>query len=655
MATQSSHPNSSQQVPAHQFPYHGQHPHGYNIQFGGHSYDPKPMNPSDAASNPYTRIAVLEKELEHCQTGKAEAEIAAQYLATLNGKRAAYAGNGDKEIAELKQQLAQGIKEKEAFEAKLQNALDIITTILTSRTIAPVLNSAAASKNNEPICVPDKYVHNGNLIDFVDSAKGFSSTSLTGNDTTLLDESCNNFSGTDYEAQKPDEIQSSFELRSADFEEEPYIPHFLANKHEAPVSGDGNVQTTSKGAASNFRGSIHAKTPTSSPDERSETSIEPGTDESSHEYAKSSDGPSSLTSSFVTAKSDINSEQDSSTKNVAIKAAGAQGVHKWNAAASMTTFEDSVPSITHQHVKQTMWSGDTGSACRRIMGDVPSWKVGELFSSVTQRDDTIDLHKREVEPGRPRFPNFFKVGLRFDPGPHECDVYRTVLISNIPIDTTLKQVLEKVRGGIIVDAKLLDTVAMISSKTALVIFLHDHPAFDYEDFATTHPIFIETAMVRVQTLPTPTWPSSPGLQFNIDKWQHTRCLEVHNFPRHVSPAKLRADLSVCREMKGDRLVHFEMGSDNVLKLQFSSIFYAGRAFGVLTHYGEYCRCKVYFVPDPCAQPLETLLEKSISGPEVNLACPRLDKTVVEELDRLSKVELGSETEVLRGRGFDNEE
>ena len=174
------------------------------------------------------------------------------------------------------------------------------------------------------------------------------------------------------------------------------------------------------------------------------------------------------------------------------------------------------------------------------------------------------------------------------------------------LDMTISTLLEKVRGGLVVDAKLLNIKEIAGSKTALITFFHEYSALAYEEYAESHPRLFNNPSVEVKTLSTPTWPLSICLRKAIEEHKHTRCLEVYNFPKHISQEKFRNDICICPQMNGDRIEYMAKREDGVLELRFSSIDYAGQGFGMFTCFRDYKRCKAVFVQDPCAMPLETL-------------------------------------------------
>lgn len=166
--------------------------------------------------------------------------------------------------------------------------------------------------------------------------------------------------------------------------------------------------------------------------------------------------------------------------------------------------------------------------------------------------------------------------------------------------------LDKVRGGIIISAKLLNTTTITGSNTALITFLHERAAMLFEDYAMQHSLTFAGHRVKVELLSKPTWPTSIPLKKAIYDHGHTRCLTVRNFPRNISPEALRRDLHVCSVMVTDRIESMCMRTDSVLELRFESIWTAGKAYGILTSWRVYRQCKVEFSPDPCAQPLDIL-------------------------------------------------
>jgi hypothetical protein len=203
----------------------------------------------------------------------------------------------------------------------------------------------------------------------------------------------------------------------------------------------------------------------------------------------------------------------------------------------------------------------------------------------------------------------------------------------------------------VVDVKLLDTATMTGGKTAVVTFLHEHAAMAYEAFVQDHPLDFDGAVAHVTVINTPTWPIPMNLRNNIHDFGHTRCLEVHNFPRNVLPSALKQEMAFCPVLKYDGLESMSMSGDGILGLRFSSVKFATQASAMFGFKPRYRKCAVRFALDPCAQPLETLLEvpKSVQN-AVNEACTvpadnvDADLSSVEE-GKGSKVDNGAVNEV----------
>lgn len=188
-----------------------------------------------------------------------------------------------------------------------------------------------------------------------------------------------------------------------------------------------------------------------------------------------------------------------------------------------------------------------------------------------------------------RYPDLFKYGIRFNPPDSDHDVYRTIIVSGLSPDISLSTVLNHVRGGAIVDAKLLDTINITGKKSALITFLHEHAAMGFEEYTRDNPIIINNVAAQVRVVSQPTWPMRVPLRKAIFDRQHTRCLKVVNFPEQITAQRFRADLDICMDirMNPDRVTYMQKGKDGLLELQFSSIDWAGHAYGMLSSYRAY--------------------------------------------------------------------
>ncbi|MCJ1432004.1 hypothetical protein MMC27_001360 [Xylographa pallens] len=231
----------------------------------------------------------------------------------------------------------------------------------------------------------------------------------------------------------------------------------------------------------------------------------------------------------------------------------------------------------------------------------------ELFSSRADREYAIKNHQSSAGSQECRFPDLFRYGIRYEPPASQTDTFKMVSIMNLPADISLKELMSKIRGGTVVSCNLLDTTGITGKFSALVRFSHEHEALAYDDFVAAHPIVFRGSKAHVTTIKTPSWPLSMGHTKAIFNHHHTRCLEVVNFPRNIPPAQL------ARDLRSHAVEHMQMRQDGILELRFSSIDHADRAYGLLTTAYKYRQCGVSFGEDPCALPLDTLMEPVDEG------------------------------------------
>lgn len=89
------------------------------------------------------------------------------------------------------------------------------------------------------------------------------------------------------------------------------------------------------------------------------------------------------------------------------------------------------------------------------------------------------------------------------------NAYRTVMIDEIPIGTTMKDVLAQIRGGALESLQLLPPLGRVTSfMTARVVFLHETAADAMKERHQNTPFRINGALVRVWKPIDPTYPLS---------------------------------------------------------------------------------------------------------------------------------------------------
>ncbi|KAL8713583.1 MAG: hypothetical protein Q9220_002445 [cf. Caloplaca sp. 1 TL-2023] len=243
---------------------------------------------------------------------------------------------------------------------------------------------------------------------------------------------------------------------------------------------------------------------------------------------------------------------------------------------------------------------------------MPHWSQGTTRMPPAECSTAISLHKMSLPYGfEGKLPEFFKYGIRYCPCPTELNIHRTVILDHLPRGITLSTLLENVRGGVLVDAKLLDTAKITGYKSALITFVYGYAARSFVDKARQKPLEFEGIRARLVLLPTPTFPMSKSLYISITGQSHTRCLRISNFPRHIKPSDLERDLHVRPSMRIHGIEAKMMGPDNVLDLRFTSVKYAEIAYGTLCNLPQYKQCTFKHSPDPCLRPWEDTSDKNV--------------------------------------------
>ncbi|KAL8950814.1 MAG: hypothetical protein Q9222_003161 [Ikaeria aurantiellina] len=406
-----------------------------------------------------------------------------------------------------------------------------------------------------------------------------------------------------------------------------------------------------------------------------------------------STGPTSLTSSFVS--SDFEAEE------LAVKQ-GAAHHSKSQASApgpachvpALRVERGSPQGIPYAIAKAHPSSCDQGISTLNDLETLfmPKWFPNATGMLSAERYTAMLFYKRLLCASSPleiKIPEYFKYGIRYCPCSTEPNIYRTVMLDNLPFDLTLSKLLQHVRGGVLVDAKILDTATITGHQSALITFVYGYAAKSFVDRAHQKPLNFEGSETRVVLLPTPTFPMPQSLYLSITHHSHTRCLQISNFPGHIKPSDLERDLRIVPSMTVHGIEAKLMRPNRVLEVRFTSVKYAGLAWGTLCNLRQYKQCTFKHLPDPCARPWDdssdtplagldketSIEEQPISKPSVVEAAPpvesrhffahtgvaapseSLQETVegpsnTEKLRRWSNKPYDSDAIIQRGRGFE---
>ncbi|MCJ1448922.1 MAG: hypothetical protein MMC23_009441 [Stictis urceolatum] len=221
-----------------------------------------------------------------------------------------------------------------------------------------------------------------------------------------------------------------------------------------------------------------------------------------------------------------------------------------------------------------------------------------------------------------RFDNadYYRHGITYTPGLTFSNTRQRVLLSNIAPSATLTDVVSRIRGGTIVCIEFFRTAHLTGSNSALVRFTKKKSALRYDDFLHMHSITLHGRRLHAELIPTDSYPLSHKQHLAVTVHAQTRCLELENFATlGVSRSVFEHDVRLVKESGFTGLEGAWLNERGGLEVRFSSVFYAGRAFGLFGLFGSHGRYRgtgVRFVPDPCAGEVEELLGMGDGGSAV---------------------------------------
>ncbi|KAI1640127.1 hypothetical protein F4809DRAFT_638048 [Biscogniauxia mediterranea] len=235
--------------------------------------------------------------------------------------------------------------------------------------------------------------------------------------------------------------------------------------------------------------------------------------------------------------------------------------------------------------------------------------VDHLFRSDLERDLTITTHEAECGPQGGILPRIFQYGVQYSPlvdestsedmerSDFEC---RGVIVYNIRLHTSIRDVLSRVRGGQIVHATMDSTMAVI-------FFANWREAHAYVKYANDHSVFGQDT--RVALANTPSFPVHPQVAWDMSR-NFTRCLAITDFDP-TNSSKVLASMQSWSRDPLDLLEEVWLGwCGRTLFLCFRGVAYATRAYHAFLSAGtqihEAIKDNLHFAEDTCSRPLEEL-------------------------------------------------
>lgn len=234
------------------------------------------------------------------------------------------------------------------------------------------------------------------------------------------------------------------------------------------------------------------------------------------------------------------------------------------------------------------------------------WAKNSKCFSPTANTDAVALRSNRVVPSQDRITpcrseHFQGQSLFYQPSRTARNLRRMVVIESLKPSCLISQVLDQVRGGIVVEAILMNTVPITGFQSALVTFFKEQSAIAFVQYIEIHTVKIEGQPITAKLLPTPTWPMTLTLKRAVREHHHTRCLQVQVFPRTISPSMLRMELEAFSSLKYDSVEHMQLNAEGNLVLRFCSVVAAQRAFDKLSAMLKNRGCRIEYISDPCAQ------------------------------------------------------
>ena len=191
--------------------------------------------------------------------------------------------------------------------------------------------------------------------------------------------------------------------------------------------------------------------------------------------------------------------------------------------------------------------------------------------------------------------------LRYTPTVKTPDIFRTVLISDLPANlTSVAQILDQVRGGLVVDAKLLNKITFPGSPVALIQFLYEESAKRFVVHVSKYNIVIGDTKIKAALIETASRPIPEHLRGLILQGKCSRFMYIYRYPRNISLNKLREDMGMSTATKLSTVVYLKVKAGGIAEVCFTSVSSAQIARDHIVANGKYRDSPVRFGPDPCA-------------------------------------------------------
>lgn len=134
------------------------------------------------------------------------------------------------------------------------------------------------------------------------------------------------------------------------------------------------------------------------------------------------------------------------------------------------------PSVTTPSVTEASTSLSSATTRSAKTVEIPwdgkiRWALGTsgVFDSPDEEQGVASIRSNFISQRKTASELWvFQYGLRYIPGPAQGNSFRTVKIEDLPLSTTMDQVLEAIRGGDVFSAQLLNTGFLTGDRKSVV-------------------------------------------------------------------------------------------------------------------------------------------------------------------------------------------
>ena len=210
-------------------------------------------------------------------------------------------------------------------------------------------------------------------------------------------------------------------------------------------------------------------------------------------------------------------------------------------------------------------------------------------------DDDVDqmMTMRQTPAGSPLF---WDHPVRYLPRISDKNLYRTIMIDNIPIGASVQDVLSHIRGGMLESIQLLPAIGTCTTfMTARIVFVYEAAAHGLRIRDLNSPIHIKGSRVRVWPVLQPTYPRHPAVT-EVIRQGATRILLI----LHISSAALQIlKYKLATQRDAGFLVEERLSYDNYPVFEFTSIAEAVKAARIVETDPSLGGTAAAFDTDPC--------------------------------------------------------